>query len=112
MRLRSVSERLTGFLQSSEAGFLHMGLRVQELERGVRDLLELSKRVGALDAGGSDPVAKLRGELDRVEAHLGTSRSMTLQGETKLPTDLHPFSPELHVCAEGLAKSQRSYGKW
>ncbi len=83
-RLRSVADRLTGFLQGSDEAFLHTGAGVQEMERGVRELLDLSSQVGALNAGGADPLASLRRELDLLEEHLGTSRSITLEGSAAL----------------------------
>ena len=87
-RLRSVADRLTSFLQGSDEAFLHTGVCVQEMERGVLDLLVLSGQVGALSAGGDDPVASLRCELALLEEHLGTSRAITLEGSTALASVL------------------------
>ena len=87
-RLRSVAERLTGFLQGSDEAFIHTGAGVQKMERGVCDLLDLSSQVGALGAGGDDPVASLRRELALLEEHLGTSRSITREGSTALASVL------------------------
>ncbi|HEY5283624.1 MAG TPA: hypothetical protein VIM14_12615, partial [Polyangia bacterium] len=58
------------------------------MERGVCDLLDLSSQVGALGAGGDDPVASLRRELALLEEHLGTSRSITREGSTALASVL------------------------
>jgi hypothetical protein len=87
-RLRSVAERLTHFLQGSAEGFLQTGAGVQEMERGVRDLLDLSSQVGALRAGGDDPVTSLRRELTLLEEHLGASRSIAREGSTALASVL------------------------
>jgi uncharacterized phage infection (PIP) family protein YhgE len=87
-RLRSVADHLTSFLQGSDEAFLHTGAGVQEMERGVRDLLDLSSQVGALSAGSDDPVASLRRELTLLEEHLGTSRAITLEGSAALASVL------------------------
>jgi uncharacterized phage infection (PIP) family protein YhgE len=58
------------------------------MERGVRDLLDMSSQVGALSAGGDDPVASLLRELALLEEHLGTSRAITLEGSTALASVL------------------------
>ena len=87
-RLRSVADRLTSFLQGSDEAFLHTGAGVQQMERGVRELLDLSSQVGALGAGDDDPVASLRRELALLEEHLGTSRAITLEGATALASVL------------------------